>query len=146
MAAPVRADDVLALLRARGGRVTTARRAVVETLLAGDDHLTADDIAARVQQQHPDVHRSTVYRTLEALEDLQVLNHVHLGHGPSTYHLAASRHQHAVCEACGAVLELPGDVLDDVAAWLERTHGFALSAQHFALAGQCRSCRDVSAR
>ena len=144
MAPAVRADDVLAMLRARGGRVTTARRAVVEALVAGGgEHVTADDIAATVQARHPEVHRSTVYRTLDALEDLGVLTHVHLGHGPSSYHLAAAPHHHAVCESCGAVLELPGDVLDDVAAWLEEHHGFALAAQHFALAGTCASCRAL---
>jgi Fur family ferric uptake transcriptional regulator len=132
---------VLGLIRARGGRITAARRAVVEALVAaGDDHITAAEVAERVESSHPEVHRSTIYRTLDALEELGVLTHVHLGHGPSTFHLAEDAHLHAVCSACGQVIELPRDALDDVARQLAR-RGFVLAPQHFALSGRCRSCR-----
>jgi Fe2+ or Zn2+ uptake regulation protein len=57
---PPSADDVLSLLRARGDRLTASRRAVVEALLAGGHHVTADEIAARVAERHPEVHRATV--------------------------------------------------------------------------------------
>jgi Fur family ferric uptake transcriptional regulator len=132
---------VLEIVRARGGRITAARRAVVEALIgAGAEHITADEVASRVESIHPEVHRSTIYRTLDALEDLGVLNHVHLGHGPSTYHLTADTHLHAVCDVCGSVVELPPDALDGVARRLARK-GFRLAPQHFAFAGRCRTCR-----
>src|SRR5688500_7914635 len=71
-------EEVLDLVRSRGGRVTAPRRAVIGALLAGQgEHLTAEDVAARVQDDHPEVHLSTVYRTLEALEELGVASHVH---------------------------------------------------------------------
>src|SRR3546814_6984453 len=61
-------ERILSALRDDGGRVTTGRRAVVRALLTADDHhVTAEDIAATVQRDHPDVHLSTVYRTLAAL-------------------------------------------------------------------------------
>src|SRR5262245_60574090 len=110
------ADEVLARVRRAGGRMTASRRAVVEALLAGGHHVTADEIVARVSQDHPEVHRSTVYRTLERLETIGVITHVHLGHGPSTFHLADPPHHHAVCASCGAVVEVPWDALDDLAA------------------------------
>ncbi len=135
-------EAVLALVRRHGGRVTTARRAVVTTLLHGHDrHLTADDVATAVQHDHPEVHLTTVYRTLEALEGLGVVRHVHLGHGPSTYHLASDHHHHAVCDGCGTVLELPGDLFDAVAARVVAEHGFAAATPHFALTGRCSACR-----
>lgn len=134
-------DDVLALVRDRGGRVTEARRAVVEALLSGaGEHLTAETVAERVQVRHPDVHLSTVYRTLEALEALGVASHVHLGHGPSTYHLAGEAHHHAVCDTCGRVVELPLDLFDDVGARVEAETGFRIAPEHFALSGRCRRC------
>lgn len=135
-------ETVLALVRQRGGRITAARRAVIEALLAGEgQHLTADDLAARVQADHPEVHLSTVYRTLDALEDLGVTTHVHLGHGPSSYHLAGETHHHAVCSRCGAVVELPADLFDEIAHRVSRASGFRVNAEHFALSGLCSACQ-----
>lgn len=135
-----RVERILALLRTRGGRVTTARRAVVVALLAADVHVTADDVAATVQAQHPDVHLSTVYRTLDALERLGVVDHVHLGHGRAVYHLADDDHHHLVCEECGAVIEVPESLFGDLGDTVRRRYGFALRAKHFAVLGRCRAC------
>jgi Fur family ferric uptake transcriptional regulator len=141
----VQVDDVLALVRERGGRVTTPRRAVIQALLGGEgEHLTAEAIAERVQAAHPDVHLSTVYRTLEALEELGVTSHVHLGHGPSTYHLAGEAHHHAVCDRCGRVVELAADLFDDVGARVLAATGFEIAPEHFALSGTCRQCAGSS--
>jgi Fur family transcriptional regulator, ferric uptake regulator len=137
---PPSADDILSLLRSRGDRLTASRRAVVEALLAGDHHATADEIVARVAESHPEVHRATVYRTLDRLEEVGVLTHVHLGHGPSTFHLNDRPHHHAVCSSCGAVVEVPLGALEDLAAQLRTESGFELSPQHFALSGRCRDC------
>src|SRR3546814_2143018 len=71
-------ERILSALRDDGGRVTTGRRAVVRALLTADDHhVTAEDIAATVQRDHPDVHLSTVYRTLEALESRGIRSEEH---------------------------------------------------------------------
>ncbi|MGH9245540.1 MAG: Fur family transcriptional regulator [Acidimicrobiales bacterium] len=140
---PADLDSLLERVRNLGGRVTTARRAVLAALLEPDAyHLSAEDVAARVQARHPDVHLSTVYRTLEALEAMGLLSHVHLGHGPSTYHLADRPHHHAVCQSCGQVVELSADALAGIDRRLRRDHGFALDVQHFALVGRCAACRD----
>ncbi len=134
-------EDILEVVREAGGRVTSARRAVITVLLAGSqEHLTAEHVAERVQRDQPDVHLSTVYRTLDALEELGVLTHVHLGHGPSTYHLASDPHHHAVCDSCGAVVHLPADVLDQVAARVRADTGFEVAAPHFSLPGRCAAC------
>jgi Fe2+ or Zn2+ uptake regulation protein len=135
-----RLERILALLRAEGGRVTSARRALVEALLAADAHVTADDLAARVQADHPEVHRSTVYRTLDALEGLGVVVHSHLGHGGGVYHLADERHQHLVCETCGAVVEVPDEVFTPLVRTVRKRYGFAIEPGHFALVGTCAAC------
>jgi Fur family ferric uptake transcriptional regulator len=149
------ADEILVLLKAHGDRVTAARRAVVDALVAGDHHVTAEQIVARVAERDAerdtdtggararrdaDAHRATVYRTLDRLEELGVITHVHLGHGPSTFHLEDRPHHHAVCSSCGAVVEVPVDALVDVADQLRAEHGFQLHTQHFALSGRCRAC------
>ena len=130
---------ILARMRAAGGRVTVARRALVQALVAGE-HLTADDLAAQVQALHPDVHLSTVYRTLDALEELGIVTHVHLGHGRAVYHLAESAHLHLVCSRCGSVTEVSDDVIAPLADMVSRENGFTLEPRHFALLGTCRTC------
>jgi Fur family ferric uptake transcriptional regulator len=136
-----RLDAILALVRARGVRLTTPRRAIVQALLQAPDHVTAEELAAAVQAAHPDVHRSTVYRTLDTLTDLGVVVHAHLGHGPAVYHLADRPHYHLVCQRCGSVTELPIAVMAPLRRRLARDFRFELDATHFALAGRCGDCR-----
>jgi Fe2+ or Zn2+ uptake regulation protein len=140
-----RLDRILARLRDSGGRITTARRAVVTVLVESSGHVTADDLAAAVQRSHPDVHQSTIYRTLDALEELGVVDHVHLGHGRAVYHLADDPHQHLVCEDCGHVLEVPDELFAPLAAQLHREYRFTLRPNHFAVLGRCDACAQPGA-
>lgn len=135
-----RTEAILDKLRRAGGRLTTARRAMIATLVSSDDHLTAEELAAEVQRTHPDVHRSTVYRCLEALEQHGIVDHTHLGHGPAVYHLADDQHHHLVCEACGAVVELDDAIFEDLRTRLQAEHRFAIRPHHFALPGRCAGC------
>jgi len=127
-------------LVAAGGRRTPSRQAIIEVLLTSDEHLTAEEIAERVQQKLPIVTLSTVYRTLSALEEIGVLDHTHLGHGRAVYHLVESEHQHLFCERCGQVIELPPRKLDSFARMLSKDFGFELDRRHFAIGGLCNDC------
>jgi Fur family ferric uptake transcriptional regulator len=132
---------ILEALRTEGGRVTTGRRAIVRALLTGPDHhVTADDVATAVQADHPDVHRSTVYRTLEVLEQLGVVTRIDLGAPSAVYHLADHAHHHLVCEGCGSVTEVPTALLARLARTLDERYGFAM-AGHVAVDGRCATCR-----
>ena len=139
-------DTILDRLRDRGGRATATRRAIIGVLLGeGHGHFSADDVVQLVKVSHPDIAESTVYRTLLALEDLGVVEHVHLGHGPSTYHVAPDTHQHLACTRCGAVIEVPDEVFTDLADRLQAGYGFRLRPHHFALLGECHDChQDVT--
>jgi len=138
-----RVEAIVDRLRDGGGRATTARRATVRVLLsAGQAHLSAEDVIHQVHATNPEVADSTVYRTLSALEALGVVEHVHLGHGPSTYHLSNRPHQHLVCEHCGAVVEVPDAVFGGLATRIAEEYGFTIDPRHFAILGECRRCRD----
>jgi Fur family ferric uptake transcriptional regulator len=137
-----RLDGLLADLRARGARVTVARRLVLADLLRrGSAHPSAEQIARRVQRANPELHLSTIYRTLELLEELGLVMRASVGGAATTYHLATDRHHHAVCESCGTVIELPEAALAAVVRRLERDHGFAAAPRHLTIAGLCASCR-----
>jgi Fur family ferric uptake transcriptional regulator len=137
-----RVESILAKIRARGGRATDARRATIGVLLnTGQSHLSAEDIVSQVKVHHPDVAESTIYRNLTALEELGVVEHVHLGHGPSTYHLTEDGHQHLLCERCGKVIEVPDETFAPLADQLADIYGFQIHPRHFAIMGLCRRCQ-----
>lgn len=135
-----RTEEILDRL-ADGGRLTAARQAIVEALVVMGTHVTADALARRVQRRFPTINISTVYRTLERLEELGVVDHVHLGHGSAIYHVKTDDHQHLVCERCEQVVELPEDELRPFLRMLDRSYGFEVDRRHFAIVGLCSSCR-----
>ncbi len=128
-------------LAADGGRRTVARQSIIEAIIESGRHLTAEDIAQRVQRRFPSVNISTVYRTLDSLEEIGVVDHVHLGHGRAIYHLTDEVHQHLVCERCERVLELPTQKLTSFVRMLDRDFGFEVDRGHFAIVGTCSKCR-----
>lgn len=134
-----------AVLRERGERVTPARLAVVEVLGSTDEHLSAEQIGERAEALRPGIHRATVYRALDALGELGLVTHVHLGRAGTTYHLAgelAPHHLHLRCSECGQVLDVPGNTLDPVRRKLQRDMGFKLDPDHVALTGTCAGCLE----
>jgi Fe2+ or Zn2+ uptake regulation protein len=135
-----RRDRLVAMIREQGERVTTARRALITALVQARGHVTAEDLAALVQKEQPDVHLSTIYRSLDALERMGVVDHVHLGHGRAVYHLADEPHQHLVCEVCGTVIEVPDATFAELESTLRRRYGFTIRPNHFDLLGRCRAC------
>lgn len=137
-------EALIAALRAEGLRITEARKAICRVVAtAGDLHLGAGDIRKRAATlTGHQIDQSTVYRTLDVLEDLGFLHHVHLGHGPGVFHLTQEAgHHHLVCENCGAAVDVP---IDDVSPALEEIaarFGYSVRGAHFALTGLCRDCR-----
>src|SRR5216683_1176799 len=96
-------------LRSRGYRVTPQRQLVLEAVTKLE-HATPEEICADVQQTARGVNISTIYRTLELLEQLGLVTHTHLGHGAPRYHLAAeAEHIHLVCSQCGRVTQVGPD-------------------------------------
>jgi Fur family transcriptional regulator, ferric uptake regulator len=133
-------DRTLHAIREQGGRVTDQRRAILEVLFDESDHVTAEGLAERVRTDLPEVHVTTVYRFLDTLEEMGLVTHVHLGHGPAAFHLTSHRHTHVVCDTCGQVGVIEPSMFDQWSAELERATGFRLTDQHFALATRCRRC------
>jgi len=140
---PADGDGLRERLRSAGLHLTAPRRAVLSVLASRGGHLSAEHVVTAVAGLDPGVHRASVYRALEALTDVGLVQHVHLGHGATAYHLAdrAGQHLHLQCGACGAVLDAPVQLLGSVRRRLLREHGFALDAAHVALSGRCATCR-----
>lgn len=133
--------ELIAALRRAGLRVTAPRRAIC-TVLSDPDHvhLSASDVQRLAQDAlGGPIDLSTVYRTVDALQEAGVAHHVHLGQGASVIHLTGEgHHHHLVCEECGRTTDIPLDELGPLAELLDR-HGYEPATVHFAIVSRCQS-------
>lgn len=128
-------------LRGSGYRLTPQRElilAAVERL----GHATPDEVLAEVHAHSEAVNVSTVYRTLEVLEELGLVRHAHLSDRAPTYHSVSDQeHFHLVCRNCHAVISVDPDVLSPLLQRLDADHGFTADVGHLTVFGTCASCR-----
>ena len=138
-------DELATRLRDQGYRLTPQRQLVlraVEKL----DHATPDEILAEVQQHASAVNVSTIYRTLEVLEELGLVRHAHLSDRAPTYHSVSDHeHFHLVCRNCHRVLSVDPDVVGPLADRLREEQGFGIDVGHLAIFGECVECEDENA-
>lgn len=135
-------SDLGQRLRARGKRLTSQRERVLGAV-GRLGHATPDDIVDAVASDGGgQVAASTVYRALEALQELGLVGHTHVDHRAPSYHLAEhATHLHVVCRGCGSVGEAPLTMADELVARLDESLGFAADVSHAAVHGLCRKCR-----
>ncbi|MBC3843556.1 transcriptional repressor [Streptacidiphilus sp. 4-A2] len=132
-------------LRAKGYRLTPQRQLVLQAVGALE-HATPDDILTEVRRTANGVNISTVYRTLDLLEELDLVSHAHLGHGAPTYHLADhDQHLHLVCRDCERVTETDVALAAPFVESLRSVHGFETDMKHFAIFGRCADCTRAQA-
>ncbi len=136
--------QILDVLAANGHRITRPRRIMTTAMLSMPDHFTPIELAAAVSTDHPEIAESTIYRFLDTLTELEIVEHGHLAHGPAVYHVhPVADHVHLVCSGCEAIIEVPSaDFRAHTSGLLDR-YGFAARPRHFALEGLCRVCRDA---
>ncbi len=135
-------DGVTALrttLHQRGLRMTPQRQLVLDAVRALG-HATPEQICTRVQRVAPAVNITTVYRTLDLMEELGLVRHTHLGHGAPSYSEREHEHVHLVCHGCGTIVETGPELMEQLADRLRDASGFELDVTHVALSGRCAEC------
>jgi Fur family ferric uptake transcriptional regulator len=134
-------DDTL---RAGGYRVTPQRQLILEAVTKLE-HASPEEIFADVRRTARGVNVSTVYRTLELLEQIGLVTHTHLGHGAPRYHLAAeAQHVHLVCRECERVTQVEPAAVRSLVSSLDSEHGFETDVGHLTVFGTCRDCRRAA--
>src|SRR5919112_435301 len=126
-------------LRRVGQRVTPQRLVILGALRPGE-HVSADEVFARVESLLPGVNRSTVYRTLELFRDLGLVSMTDLGSGARQFELLDELHHHLICHRCGAILELDDALVDPLRDGIRARYGFAPAIDHLAVFGFCATC------
>jgi Fur family ferric uptake transcriptional regulator len=133
--------DVRDRLRGRGLRWTPQRQVLVQVLASVDGHVTGAELVERCRSLDPSTTPSTVYRTLDVLEDLGIVRHAHGADGREEFHvLPEADHGHLHCLGCGESWEIGVGEAGALVAALERDRGFRVELSHLSVAGRCRTC------
>ncbi len=134
--------DLRLALKGRGLRMTPQRQLILDAVASVRGHVSADQVHQHVIRQFPDVNVTTVYRTLEVLEDLGLMRHTHFHNGVAQYERTdKAPHHHLVCTVCDGETELDLEILEPLTQELHRRYGFESDLAHTAIVGVCRGCR-----
>jgi Fur family ferric uptake transcriptional regulator len=137
-------DAALELLRERGLRVSAARRLVLEALLVADGPMSAEQIAQGIGGRVASSDLASVYRNLQALDDVGLVRHVHLGHGPGLHALAmAGEQEYLTCERCADYRAVAPEELNAVRELIATRFGYHASFAHFPIVGLCAACAQA---
>lgn len=133
--------DTLQALREAGHKLTPQRLMIVGVLRHAPEHLTAQEVHARVREEYPYVDLSTVYRTLAVLREMRLVTETDMGTGDQHYEwVRADRHHHLICRGCDRVLSLGHHYLENLGTEVFDDHGFRVDLDHIALFGLCSAC------
>ncbi len=144
----VSTDEFKALLKEKGLKVTNQRLIMLEILGRNPGkHLTAEDIYNLVKTEHPEIGLATVYRTIQVLMELHLIDRVNFDDGVERYELAheardggAHHHHHLICVKCGKVLEFEEDMLEGLELKIAEKTGFKVTDHEVKLYGLCKEC------
>ncbi len=130
-------------LREQGFRLTPQREMVLSVLHEIEGFATTEEIHQRVSAISSSVDISTVYRTLELLQDFHMVASVDPGDGQRRYELLGlhGRHLHLVCRSCGKIVGVEAEAIEPFADWMKEQHGFVLDLEHLSVPGLCPECR-----
>lgn len=146
-----RVERIKKQLSGKGYKLTPQREATVRILLEHEsDHLSAENVFLLVKDKNSNIGLATVYRTLELLTELEVVDKVNFGDGVSRFDLrqegASHSHHHLVCIECGAVEEILDDMLEDVEKEIVSRFHFKIKDHRLTFHGVCRVCQERHSR
>lgn len=148
-------EGFIRLLREKGLKVTTQRLAVLTALSKEQDsHLTAEEIYELVKVESPDIGLATVYRTIQMLLELKIVDRIYLDDGYVRYELGhvyededGHHHHHLICVKCGRVISFQGDLMEEFEKRMEEKTGFFIQDHDVKLYGYCADCqKDVDVK
>ncbi len=119
---------------------------LLQVLAGVDGHVTGAELVDGCRAIDPATTPSTVYRTIDVLEELGIVSHSHGREGRAEFHVnPASDHGHLLCPGCGRTWELDAGEVGPLVDGLASTRGFAVDVDHLTIEGRCADCRRRSA-
>ncbi len=144
-----RSIEMEKILKMQGFRMTLPRQVILIVLSKSEDHLLAKDIYMKIKKDYPNIGLTTVYRTLDLLVRMGLINKFEFGDGQSRYELAwdyKEHHHHLVCQGCGKIIDY-NDFIDDEVKFfdkiqksLSRKYRFNIGSHEVYFYGKCDAC------
>ncbi|MBE3582178.1 MAG: transcriptional repressor [Thermoanaerobacteraceae bacterium] len=138
-------QEIYKKLHDKDYKITPQRRVILKAFLNNArEHLSAEEVYNIVKGQYPDIGLATVYRTLDLLVDLDILQRINFGDGRARYefsHRDEHHHHHLICVNCGRVEEFDHDLLEFLEALVTEKTGFRITDHQLKFYGYCRECR-----
>jgi len=143
-----RLDQIKEQMHSKSFKLTPQREATLKVLLENEEaHLSAEEIFMLVKQKSPDIGLATVYRTLDLLSDLKIIEKLNFGDGMARYEFRSDdhphHHHHLICLKCNQFFEID-DLLDSLEEIVEREHKFKVIDHRVSFIGYCENCREDS--
>jgi len=145
-----RQPSLLRELSSKGFRLTSQRRALIRTIQEAKNHLDVASLLRTAKKQKADIDRATVYRTVDLLKKLGLIDELDLMHLEGERHYYEARadrdHLHLACYQCGAILEYSTPTLERLKEEIARENQFQVGVLRLEVGGWCNRCRLKSAR
>ena len=129
-------------LKAKGLKLTPQRKLILDIIHHADEHLTGDKIVNQVQSRMPGVNKSTIYRTLDLLVNLQCVVKSEMGDKSIYHHADDGHHHHLICRLCGKTVACQEELFLPVQKQLREQYGFQIDFRHIVLNGVCDGCKN----
>ena len=149
-------EEFKEMLKKKGLKVTNQRLLVLEVLADHrDKHMTAEDIYELVKEDYPEIGLATIYRTVQLLREMQLVDRINLDDGCVRYEIGENtygdtngkhHHHHLICKACGKVVPFEEDLLDELERLVEQETGFCVSDHELKFYGQCQECLKMAGK
>lgn len=144
-------DKFKAMLKEKGQKVTNQRLLVLEVLANNKDrHMAAEDIYELVKAENPDIGLATVYRTVQLLLEMQLVDKINLDDGCVRYEISRlydgdgkHHHHHLICKTCGKIISFEDDLLDELEEQIQEKLGFHVFDHELKFYGQCKECSKL---
>lgn len=133
-------DEIISVFKKEGYRITKQRLSILDILRNTTAHPTAEEIYNMVKRQIPDISLGTVYRTLNILEELDLLQKLTYGESCCRYDGNVDTHYHAICLNCGRVFDVDEPVLDNLGERFSQKTDFTITEHRLELYGYCKDC------
>lgn len=130
------------IIRGIGVKVTDQRMVILEEILSGADHVTAQEVFENVRVKNPDVGFATVYRFLRTLTDHKILSEVRMQGLPARYEWASKEHHdHITCVTCAKISEFESDEIEQLQILVSKKLGYKMTHHILELFGVCSDCQ-----
>ena len=135
--------DFVRELKKRGYRITNPREVICSILVnSGHEHFTVEKLHQLSTKKDKNIDLATVYRTLELLESIDIVEHLHQAHGAGIYYLKSENdNNHIICDLCKSIFDLAKETKEKINKVLVKDSNFNVINHHFIYSGVCKNCK-----